>query len=330
MARFDFIFNTQPSGGYYGKIHANVYSTPNVLVNAAWAAFKITAPDGTVFKNADVAFGVSTPTSIPTVFDVSGFYIGSQFWGGVAMPTDSTGAYMKGIYTIVSYIKRRSALDGSITMSDETITYNYCPITSTSSPHVAKIVRTLNCAEGRLKIDDLTLYTGFTVSLHVLTITPPAVSLLPSVTSSANTLQTNITYTNANYMYGMSANGIKTTAVIPTNFYDSTFNAVEMVTWNTSTNVFVSCASLCSVYACAKKTLNKLEAKRIASGKLSESDMFTHDKIVDRLVLIQTEMLCGGTNIDQYLSELQTIISGVCNCSAISTTPTPFVNSMTV
>jgi len=330
MARFDYKFDYQTGSGTFGKITAVTTVTPTGLsVSNVYAAIKITAPDGTVVKDVDAGFGISTPTVAPSVYDLSNVYASPQTWSGINIPTDSTGAYMKGIYTITTYLKYVATGSGAITMSTDTITYNFCPVTDASSTYAAKLVRTLNCAAGTLKLDDLTNYTTWTVSSHVITITPPAVTLLPSVTTSTNSLQTNITYTNVSYAYGMSANGTKSTTAIPTVVYDSSYRVTELVTWNTATSVFVACANLCSVSSCAKKALSELEAKRSASGRLSEADMFTHDKIVDRLVLIQTDMICGGQNIDQYIAELQTIIQGVCNCSS-STTPTPFVNSMTV
>lgn len=331
MARFDFKFNYQVGSGYTGKIHAEVYPQGSVpSISASWAAFKMTAPDGTVFKDADADFGVGTPTSTPTVFDVSNFYVGAQFWSGVDFPTDSTGAYQKGVYTIIAYVKRQATSGGAISMTSETITYDFCPVTNALSPYVAKLVRTLNCSAGKLKLDDLTTYTGWTVSSHLLTITPPAITGLSPTTTALYSLQISLTYTNVSYGYSMSANGVKEVNVTPTNFYDSLFRVAELVTWSTSTSVFVACTNLCSVLSCAKTALSELEAKRLATGKLSEADMFTHDKITDRLTLIQMDMICGGANVDQYLDELSTIISGVCSCSAVSTTATPFVNSMTV
>jgi hypothetical protein len=331
MARFDFKFDYQAGSGYTGKIHADVYPQGSVpSISMSWAAFKITAPDGTVFKDADVAFGVGTPTSTPTIFDVSNFYVGAQFWGGVNFPTDSTGAYQKGVYTIVAYVKRQATAGGAISMTNETITYSFCPVTNALSPYVAKLVRTLNCAGGKLKLDDLTNYTGWTVSSHLLTITPPVITGVAPTTTSLNSLQISLTYTNVSYAYSMSANGVKEINVTPTNFYDSLFRVAELVTWSTATSVFVACANLCSVASCAKTALMEMEAKRAATGKQSEADSATTNKILARLALIQTDMICGGLNIDQYISELQTIIKGVCNCGATSTTPTPFINSMTV
>lgn len=330
MARFDYKFDYQTGSPTIGKIVATTTVTPTALaVSNVFAAIKIVAPDGTIVKDAAAGFGVTTPTSTPSVYDLTNVYSAPQTWAGIPIPTDSTGAYMKGNYTITTYLKYVDSVSSAITMSSDVITYNFCPVTNTASPYATKLVRTLNCSAGTLKLDDLTSYTGWTVSSHVITITPPAVTLLPSVTTALYSLQTNITYTNVSYAYGMSANGTKTTSVTPTIVYDSSYRVIESVTWNTATSVFVACANLCSVASCAKKALSELEAKRTATGKLSESDMFTHDKIVDRLVLIQTDMICGGANIDQYLAELQTIIQGVCNCSS-STTATPFVNSMTI
>lgn len=328
MAKISFKFNYQALSGTYGKLNAVTASTPTVLTpTQVWAAFKIVAPDGTTVKDIPIGFDVNNATT-PTAFDLVNIYAANQTWAGINIPTDSTGAFMKGVYTITTCLKYD--IGGNITSSNEVITYNFCPVSNTASANSTKLVRTLNCAGGILKLDDLTSYTGYTVTSHTLTITPPSVSLLPSVTTSLYSLQTVISYTNASYGYGLTANGNKTTAVTPTPFFDCTYEVKEFVTWSTATSVFVACATLCSVASCAKKALSELESKRLASGKVSETDQFTHDKIVDRLVLIQTDMLCGGTNIDQYLSELQTIIQGICNCGATSTTPTPFVNSMTV
>jgi len=330
MAKFSFKFDYQALSGTYGKLNASTTVTATALsVSQVWAAFKIVAPDGTIVKDIPSGFGLGNGLS-PSAYDLINIYAAPQTWTGIDIPVDSTGAFMKGIYTITTCIKFQSLIGGVITASNEVITYNFCPVSNTASSNATKLVRTLNCAGGIIKLDDLTTYTGYTVTSHTLTITPPSVSLLPSVTTSLYSLQTALSYTNASYGYGLTANGNKTTAVTPVPTYDCTYEVKEFVTWSTSTSVFVACATLCSVASCAKKALSELETKRLASGKLSETDMFTHDKIVDRLVLIQTDMVCGGTNIDQYLSELQTIISGVCNCSAISTTPTPFVNSMTV
>lgn len=330
MARFDYKFDYQTGSATFGKIVANTTVTPTSLsVSQVWAAIKITAPDGTVAKDVPSGFGIATPTVAPTEHDLINVYSASQVWSGINIPTDSTGAYMKGNYTIITYLKYQASSGGAITMSNETITYNFCAVTNALSPNAAKLVRTLNCAGGTLKLDDLTNYTGYTVSGHLLTITPPSVTGLSPSTTSTNSLQINLTYTNVSYAYSLTANGTKTTSVTPTNPYDSSYRVIESVTWNYTTSVFVACATLCSVASCAKKALSELEAKRLATGKLTEEDSFTHDKIIDRLVLIQTDMLCGGTNLDQYLAELQTIISGVCNCTT-STTATPFVNSMTV
>lgn len=331
MARIDFKFDYQTGSATIGKIVATSTATPTALdVGLVWAAFKITAPDGTVVKDLPTDFLVGSPTVVPTAYDLINVYTAPQTWAGISIPRDSTGAYMKGTYTLATYMKYTANVGGAISMSTETITFNFCPVTNSNSTYATKLVRTLNCAAGTLKLDDLTNYTGWTVSSHLITITPPTVTGLSPITTALYSLQINLTYTNVSYAYGVSANGTKTTTIVPPDFYDSTYRVTELVTWTTATSVFVACANLCSVASCAKKALSELELKRSATGKLSEADMFTHDKIVDRLVLIQTDMICGGTNIDQYLSELQTIIQGVCNCSAVSTTATPFVNSMTV
>ena len=330
MARISYDFVYQTGNPYFGKIIVTTaVSATSVFAAQAWAAFKITAPDGTVVKDIDALFGASTPTVAPTAWDLINVYTAPQLWPGINIPTDSSGAYMKGTYTFTTYLKYLSGVNGNITMSIETITYNFCPVTNTASPNAAKLVRTLNCAGGKLKLDDLTSYTGFTITNHLLTITPPAITGLSPITSAAYSLQTNLTYTNVSYAYSLYAEGVKVTPATATVPYDAIYQVVEHASWAVTTSVFVACATLCSVASCAKKALSELEAKRYATGKLSTQDKFTHDKIVDRLVLIQTDMICGGTNIDQYLSELQTIISGVCNCT-ISTTATPFINSLAV
>ena len=111
MARIDFKFDYQTGSGTFGKLNATTTVTPTALnVSQVWATFKITAPDGTVVKDVDPLFGIFTPTVAPTSWDLINVYSAPQTWMGINIPTDSSGAYMKGIYTFTTYLKYLSGV----------------------------------------------------------------------------------------------------------------------------------------------------------------------------------------------------------------------------
>ena len=202
MATFKFLFNTQTGHINIGTIGITI--TPDPLVVTGYYAFGVVAPNGQVFKAISPNF-YTNPTGGSSDFDALNNTVITDTL--TSIPLDNNGNYMSGDYKLsVAYVENLS--NNTVNQRNiTTVTYNYCN-SKVGGTYKGKLTSKFRTLTNELIVNDVTDYTGATITSHLIS------SVLLSGGAAITTTSYSQTLPLAGYISTLTANGNRLYATI--------------------------------------------------------------------------------------------------------------------